>query len=123
MSALTLLRNKLNSEKSLAGARILVCTHITAQSAVLIETLVACGAVVRVCSCNIHSTQNEVAAAIAEVIWGVSGGEIWVEVVGFNILHIIDWNQYCSFSHVHTMDYMILVNWSLLQESKFLTKV
>ena len=67
MSALILLRNKLNSEKSLEGARILVCTHITAQSAVLMETLLACGAKIRVCSCNIHSTQNEVAAALAEV--------------------------------------------------------
>ena len=36
------------------------------QSAVLIETLVECGAKVRWCSCNIHSTQNEVAAALAE---------------------------------------------------------
>ena len=67
MSALILLRTKLSSEKSLDGARILLCTHITAQSAVLMETLLACGAQIRVCSCNIHSTQNEVAAALAEV--------------------------------------------------------
>ncbi|KAL5251711.1 hypothetical protein ACHWQZ_G014756 [Mnemiopsis leidyi] len=66
MSALILLRTKLSTEKSLEGARILLCTHITAQSAVLMETLLACGAKIRVCSCNIHSTQNEVAAALAE---------------------------------------------------------
>jgi len=67
MSALMLLRTKLSTEKSLAGARIVICTHVTAQSAVLIETLVACGAEVRVSACNIFSTQNEVAAALAEV--------------------------------------------------------
>ena len=66
MSALMLLRNKLNTERSLEGARILLCTHITAQAAVLIETLTSCGAECRVCSCNIYSTQNEVAAALAE---------------------------------------------------------
>jgi adenosylhomocysteinase len=69
MPGLMLLRRKTcasTGDKPLKGARIVGCTHITAQSAVLIETLVECGAKVRWCSCNIHSTQNEVAAALAE---------------------------------------------------------
>ena len=48
------------------GAKIVGCTHINAQSAVLIETLVALGAKVKWAACNIFSTQNEVAAALAE---------------------------------------------------------
>ena len=48
------------------GAKIVGCTHINAQSAVLIETLVALGAKVKWSACNIFSTQNEVAAALAE---------------------------------------------------------
>ena len=68
MPGLMLLRRKttVTGDKPLKGAKILGCSHITAQSAVLIETLVACGASVRWCACNVHSTQNAVAAALAE---------------------------------------------------------
>ncbi|XP_065909569.1 S-adenosylhomocysteine hydrolase-like protein 1 [Dysidea avara] len=68
MPALLLLRKKTicNGEKPLLGAKIIGCSHITAQAAVLIETLTCAGASVRWCACNVHSTQNEVAAALAE---------------------------------------------------------
>uniref|UniRef100_A0A8C5E9E4 S-adenosylhomocysteine hydrolase-like protein 1 n=1 Tax=Gouania willdenowi TaxID=441366 RepID=A0A8C5E9E4_GOUWI len=67
MSALISLRKRAQSEKPLAGAKIVGCTHITAQTAVLIETLVALGAQCRWTACNIYSTQNEVAAALSEL--------------------------------------------------------
>ncbi|MBN3303117.1 SAHH3 Adenosylhomocysteinase, partial [Amia calva] len=70
MSALISLRKRAQGEKPLAGAKIVGCTHITAQTAVLIETLVALGAECRWTACNIYSTQNEVAAALSEA--GVS---------------------------------------------------
>ncbi|XP_057297088.1 S-adenosylhomocysteine hydrolase-like protein 1 isoform X2 [Hydractinia symbiolongicarpus] len=66
MPGIVLLRKRNHNEKPLEGARIVGCTHITAQAAVLIETLSALGAQVRWCACNIYSTQNEVAAALAE---------------------------------------------------------
>ncbi|RWS04180.1 putative adenosylhomocysteinase 3-like protein, partial [Dinothrombium tinctorium] len=66
MPGLMALRERAKADKPLKGARIIVCTHITAQTAVLVETLLALGATVRWASCNIYSTQNEVAAAIAE---------------------------------------------------------
>ncbi|KAA0714036.1 S-adenosylhomocysteine hydrolase-like protein 1 [Triplophysa tibetana] len=66
MSALISLRKRAQGEKPLAGAKVVGCTHITAQTAVLIETLVALGAQCRWTACNIYSTQNEVAAALAE---------------------------------------------------------
>ncbi|XP_006823831.2 S-adenosylhomocysteine hydrolase-like protein 1 [Saccoglossus kowalevskii] len=66
MPGLMALRKRAESEKPLSGAKITGCTHITAQAAVLIETLAALGATVRWCACNIYSTQNEVAAALAE---------------------------------------------------------
>ncbi|KAK1801414.1 hypothetical protein P4O66_023089 [Electrophorus voltai] len=66
MSALISLRKRAQGEKPLAGAKVVGCTHITAQTAVLIETLVALGAQCRWAACNIYSTQNEVAAALAE---------------------------------------------------------
>ncbi|KPP68583.1 hypothetical protein Z043_112721, partial [Scleropages formosus] len=66
MSALISLRKRAQGEKPLAGSKIVGCTHITAQTAVLIETLVALGAQCRWTACNIYSTQNEVAAALSE---------------------------------------------------------
>ncbi|XP_063953567.1 putative adenosylhomocysteinase 3 [Lytechinus pictus] len=66
MPGLMLLRNRVASDKPLKGAKIIGCTHITAQAAVLIETLSALGASIRWSACNIYSTQNEVAAALAE---------------------------------------------------------
>ncbi|QYZ65442.1 MAG: adenosylhomocysteinase [Gammaproteobacteria bacterium (ex Lamellibrachia satsuma)] len=65
MPGLMALREKYGEEKPLAGARITGSLHMTIQTAVLIETLVALGAQVRWCSCNIFSTQDHAAAAIA----------------------------------------------------------
>jgi adenosylhomocysteinase len=65
MPALIALRDKYGAEKPLAGAKILGCIHMTIQTGVLIETLVELGAEVRWSSCNIFSTQDHAAAAIA----------------------------------------------------------
>ncbi|XP_035012103.1 S-adenosylhomocysteine hydrolase-like protein 1 isoform X2 [Hippoglossus stenolepis] len=66
MPALMVLRKRAGGEKPLAGAKVVGCTHITAQTAVLIETLSALGAQCRWAACNIFSTQNAAAAALAE---------------------------------------------------------
>jgi len=65
MPALMKLREKYRSEQPLAGAHIMGCIHMTVQTAVLIETLVELGATVRWSSCNIFSTQDHAASAIA----------------------------------------------------------
>lgn len=65
MPGLVSLRTKYNGEKPLKGARVMGSLHMTIQTAVLIETLVELGAEVRWCSCNIFSTQDHAAAAIA----------------------------------------------------------
>jgi len=66
MPGILALKQKAKSDQPLKGAKIVGCTHINAQSAVYIETLVALGAKVKWAACNIFSTQNEVAAALAE---------------------------------------------------------
>ncbi len=66
MPGLMALRKKYGESKPLAGARIAGCLHMTIQTAVLIETLVDLGADVTWSSCNIFSTQDHAAAAIAE---------------------------------------------------------
>lgn len=66
MPGLMSLRTKYGNDKPLKGARIMGSLHMTIQTAVLIETLVELGAEVRWCSCNIYSTQDHAAAAIAE---------------------------------------------------------
>lgn len=65
MPGLMALRKKYGASKPLQGARIAGCLHMTIQTAVLIETLTALGAQVRWSSCNIFSTQDHAAAAIA----------------------------------------------------------
>ncbi len=65
MPALMALRRKYKDAQPLAGAKIMGCIHMTIQTAVLIETLVDLGADVRWSSCNIFSTQDHAAAAIA----------------------------------------------------------
>ena len=65
MPALMAMRAKYSESKPLAGAKILGCIHMTIQTGVLIETLTALGAEVRWSSCNIFSTQDHAAAAIA----------------------------------------------------------
>ena len=65
MPALLALRRRYESAKPLAGARVIGCIHMTVQTAVLIRTLMALGAEVRWSSCNIFSTQDHAAAAMA----------------------------------------------------------
>ena len=66
MPALMAIRHKYREQQPLKGARILGCIHMTVQTAVLIETLVALGAQVRWSSCNIFSTQDHAAAAMVQ---------------------------------------------------------
>src|SRR5215216_594024 len=66
MPGLMSLREEFGKKKPLAGARIAGSLHMTIQTAVLIETLEALGAEVRWASCNIFSTQDHAAAAIAK---------------------------------------------------------
>ena len=66
MPGLMAIRDKFAAKKPLKGARVMGSLHMTTQTAVLIETLAALGAEVRWCSCNIFSTQDQAAAAIAQ---------------------------------------------------------
>src|SRR3954454_20953378 len=66
MPGLMALREEYKGKKPLAGARIAGCLHMTIQTAVLIETLTDLGATVRWSSCNIFSTQDHAAAAVAK---------------------------------------------------------
>lgn len=83
MPGLMALREEFSAQKPLAGARIAGCLHMTIQTAVLIETLCILGASVRWSSCNIFSTQDHAAAAIAKMgvpvfAWkGESEEEYW----------------------------------------------
>jgi adenosylhomocysteinase len=71
MPGLMAIRNEYSAKKPLKGARIAGCLHMTIQTAVLIETLVELGAEVKWSSCNIFSTQDHAAAAIAAAGIGV----------------------------------------------------
>ena len=83
MPGLMALRDEFSSSQPLKGARIAGCLHMTIQTAVLIETLLALGAQVRWSSCNIYSTQDQAAAAMAKIgvpifAWkGESEEEYW----------------------------------------------
>jgi adenosylhomocysteinase len=83
MPGLMALREEFGNEQILKGARIVGCLHMTIQTAVLIETLTALGASVRWSSCNIFSTQDHAAAAIAATgvpvfAWkGMNEEEFW----------------------------------------------
>ena len=66
MPGLMALREEYSGKHPLKGAKIIGCLHMTIQTAVLIETLVELGAEVRWSSCNIFSTQDHAAAAIAK---------------------------------------------------------
>ena len=66
MPALMALRHRYASQKPLDGAKIIGCIHMTVQTAVLIRTLRELGAEVRWSSCNIFSTQDHAAAAMAQ---------------------------------------------------------
>ena len=71
MPGLMAIRAEYGKQKPLKGARIAGCLHMTIQTAVLIETLIELGAEVRWSSCNIFSTQDQAAAAIAAAGVGV----------------------------------------------------
>ena len=94
MPGLMALREEFGASKPLKGARITGSLHMTIQTAVLIETLTALGAKVRWASCNIFSTQDHAAAAIAAsgvpvfAIKGETLEEYWDYVV-----RIFDWGQ------------------------------
>ncbi|WP_395001535.1 adenosylhomocysteinase [Sphingomonas sp.] len=94
MPGLMALRTEFGTTKPLTGARIVGSLHMTIQTAVLIETLTALGATVRWASCNIFSTQDHAAAAIAETgvpVFAIKGEtleEYWEYVV-----RIFDWGQ------------------------------
>ena len=83
MPGLIAVREEYGDQKPLTGARIAGCLHMTIQTAVLIETLTALGAEVRWSSCNVFSTQDHAAAAIAATgipvfAWkGMSDDEFW----------------------------------------------
>ena len=83
MPGLMALREEYSKTKPLEGARIAGCLHMTIQTAVLIETLIALGAQVRWSSCNIFSTQDQAASAIASknipvFAWkGMNEEEFW----------------------------------------------
>jgi adenosylhomocysteinase len=83
MPGLMALREEYGNSRPLDGARIVGCLHMTIQTAVLIETLVHLGASVRWSSCNIFSTQDQAASAIADAgipvfAWkGMSDEEFW----------------------------------------------
>jgi adenosylhomocysteinase len=83
MPGLMSIREEYGSKQPLKGARIAGCLHMTIQTAVLIETLTALGATVRWSSCNVFSTQDQAAAAIAATgvpvfAWkGMNEEEFW----------------------------------------------
>jgi adenosylhomocysteinase len=83
MPGLMALRREYGAQQPLKGARIAGCLHMTIQTAVLIETLIALGAEIRWSSCNIFSTQDQAAAAIAArnipvFAWkGMNEDEFW----------------------------------------------
>lgn len=80
MPGLMAMRSELGPQQPLAGARITGSLHMTVQTAVLIETLVALGAQVRWASCNIFSTQDHAAAAVAVGPHGTAGAPAGVPV-------------------------------------------
>jgi len=96
MPGLMALREKYGRTKPLKGARIAGCLHMTIQTAVLIETLIELGAEVRWSSCNIFSTQDQAAAAVAAAgvpvfAWkGMSEEEFWW-AIDQTILGPADW--------------------------------
>jgi len=101
MPGLMALREEYKGKKPLAGARVAGCLHMTIQTAVLIETLTDLGATVRWSSCNIFSTQDHAAAAIAktgvavfawrgmsekEFDWCIEQTLFWPDGKGLNII-------------------------------------
>jgi len=77
MPGLMAFREEYGPSKPFAGVRIMGSLHMTVQTAVLIETLKVCGADIRWCSCNIFSTQDHAAAAIATGVDGERSAAIY----------------------------------------------
>jgi len=121
MPGLMALRRKYGPSKPLTGARVAGCLHMTVQTAVLIETLTELGATVQWSSCNIFSTQDHAAAAIAvtgvpvyawkgeteeEYLWCIEQTIVWPDGKPLNIIlddggdltkHVLDkYPQYCE---------------------------
>ena len=90
MPGLMALREEYKGKQPLKGAKIIGCLHMTIQTAVLIETLVNLGAEVRWSSCNIFSTQDHAAAAIAKAGIPVYAwkGETEEEYIWLSLIHI-----------------------------------
>ena len=90
MPGLMAIREEFASQQPLRGARITGSLHMTIQTAVLIETLQALGAEVRWASCNIFSTQDHAAAAIAAAgTAGVRGqGRVARRILGLHAPHL-----------------------------------
>ena len=118
MPGLMALRERFDGQQPLAGARIAGCLHMTVQTAVLIETLQALGASVRWSSCNIFSTQDEAAAAIAaagtpvfawkgeteeEYLWCIEQTLTWPDGSGPNLL-LDDGGDLTALIHDHHTD-------------------
>jgi len=118
MPGLMALRERFAGEEPLAGARIAGCLHMTVQTAVLIETLQALGASVRWSSCNIFSTQDEAAAAVAaagtpvfawkgeteeEYVWCIEQTLTWPDGSGPNLL-LDDGGDLTALIHDHHTD-------------------
>ena len=82
MPGLMALREEYGSKKPLKGARIAGSLHMTIQTAVLIETLIELGAEVRWSSCNIFSTQDHAAAAIAAAFVPPASVAIYADALG-----------------------------------------
>src|ERR687889_1915817 len=94
MPGLMALRDEFGASKPLKGARIVGCLHMTIQTAVLIETLMELGATVRWSSCNIFSTQDHAAAAIAArgvPVFAVKGETL--EDYWNYVVRIFDWAE------------------------------
>jgi len=118
MPGLMALRERFADDQPLAGARIAGCLHMTVQTAVLIETLQALGASVRWSSCNIFSTQDEAAAAVAaagtpvfawkgeteeEYVWCIEQTLTWPDGSGPNLL-LDDGGDLTALIHDHHTD-------------------
>jgi adenosylhomocysteinase len=118
MPGLMALRERFAGEQPLSGARIAGCLHMTVQTAVLIETLQALGASVRWSSCNIFSTQDEAAAAVAaagtavfawkgeteqEYVWCIEQTLTWPDGSGPNLL-LDDGGDLTALIHDHHTD-------------------
>ena len=86
MPGLMSLRKEFKNKKPLKGAKIAGCLHMTIQTAVLIETLINLGAEVRWSSCNVFSTQDHAAAAIAKKIFQFLLGRVRMKKNFGNVL-------------------------------------